>query len=213
MSEIKQYFTELRGKMTGDTVTVADISGLIRKIELGYNDTAESLGAANNESKKRKEKIRDELNPKIESLEDKILGLEKKTDTSELQTELDSLKAFKTKAIKGQRQVFETRFQKIVEHPKFEKAKDRFSLPDVGEDKKYDLSKVKDEDMERNIFMMQDLDSLDYFGEVEGNDDNDDDKPPTDGNRFRDRKRDDKPEIKNKLDLMNYMSKELKNSV
>ena len=65
--------------------------------------------------------------------------------------------------------------------------------------------------MEKNMFALQDLDSLEYFGDVqENNEDDKDYKPPADGNRFRDRKRDEKDEIKSHGDLRNHLLKELK---
>lgn len=188
-------------------VDAGAVKSLLKRIEAEYEDTLDNLRTANAESKKRKELIRDELKPKIEQYEDEIIVLKKKANDETLKEELETLRGFKKTYLKSKRDELKTQFGKIMSHPNFEKAKDRFIIPEKADgDEDYDFSKLKDDEIEKNINTLNDLNSLDYFAVQDDN--NNRQKPPVDGNRFK-QINDDKPvEIENRSTLQTHLRQE-----
>jgi hypothetical protein len=105
----EQIFSEIREQLKvgdDDKVNVAKIKSLLKDIESEYNDVVDNVRVVSAESKKRKEKIRDELMPKISEYEDTIEELKKTSDKSDLETELTTLREYKKNTLKIQRDGF-----------------------------------------------------------------------------------------------------------
>lgn len=202
MSKVNEIVSKIREQIN-DEETREKVSTLLTDVAEEYNNLQESFSVVKNESVKRKEKIR-EILPKLNEQEDTIKELEQKADTSDLQTELEQLRGFKQDYLKQQKDNFISEFGKVAKHPKFEKAKKKFVLPEKADDEEgFDFGKIKDEDMEKNISVLNDLKELDYFTE-----DKEDPKPPVDGNRFNE-KPPTEPNIKSRSDLRANMKKQL----
>lgn len=199
MSKIKDLLEEI--KRSVDEETQGKIATTLAKIGSEYNELSENFDIVKNESVKRKEKIRDELMPKITQYEDEIEDWKKKADTTEFQAELSTLREFKKSQLKNQRTTFVKTFDGIVKHPNFEKAKTRFTLPEL-EDEKYQWDKISDADMEKNISELNDLNELEYFKTGK-------EKPGTFGDRFSDVKDDKPPEIKDSADMRSYLRQKI----
>ena len=140
----------------------------LKAIERDNSDMVSSLSAANNESKQRKLKIR-ELTEEVEGHQATIADLQKKTDTSQVDAELESLRGFKTSTLKAQAESFTQAIRKVAEHPNFANAAGFFKgLPEPGEGGKYDLSgfdasKLEEEDLAHNVTEWGKLQRLNYF--------------------------------------------------
>ncbi len=158
--EFAQLIGQVRSQL--DDEGLSKVGSVLKEIEAGYNDTVDSLKAASSESKQRKIKIR-ELSSQVEDLEADITGLKKKSDTSELETELNDLKEFKAGVQKQNRGRFEAEFNKIKGHANFEKASGEFTLPDPDDEGNYDFTSMSDEDVDRNMNSLGRLNRLDYF--------------------------------------------------
>jgi len=204
-----ELFSEIREKMKpgeDGKIDATRIKSMLKEIENDYNDVVENVKIASAESKKRKEKIRDELMPKLTQYEERIAELEKTSDKSELEAELTKLKEYKKNTLKNQRDVFSKEFEKIMKHPNFEKAKDRFVLPEKGEDDVLDFTKLKDEDLEKNMTSLNDLNSLDYFAGK-------DTKPIIHGDKFKTVDPQEKLKIHGTEDLKGYLKQQLTNEI
>lgn len=173
------------------------INTILEEIEMVYSDLSEThtlvsskLKSANAESRERR--------LKIEGFETQIEELNKTNDTTELKAELESLREFKVGQLKLQREGFEKSFDEISKHPNFEKAKTRFALPEV-KDEKYQWDKISNDDFEKNMSTLNDLNELDYF-KVAGKE-----KPDTFGDRFNDTTEKQKTPIKTRAELDKYL--------
>ena len=199
----QELFSQVREEVEKEAVDTAKVKTLLKGIESGYNEAVDNLRVANTESKKRREKIRDELQPKIEEQEDRILKLQKENNTETLQTELDELKKYKQTVLKQNKENFITKFSTITQHDNFEKAKDKFTLPEADGDGKYDVTKLDDEAIQKNCETLTFLESLDFFKTTETK------KPVTDGQRFRQTETGKPVEVKNRGNLLSNIKKEL----
>lgn len=169
---IKDMLAQVRAKLTDEQLS--EVGSVLKSLENEVEELAASLSAANRESKERKIKLR-ELSEKLENYE---LDLEKwqkqaeeykqKLENPEYKDELEQLRSFKTSYFKKQRESFLKSWEQISKHPKFEKAKYKFVLPEETEDGKLAWDKLDDEAMERNISVLNDLNELDYFALEDG---------------------------------------------
>ena len=204
-----ELFSEIREKMKpgeDGKVDATRIKSMLKEIENDYNDVVENVKIASAESKKRKEKIRDELMPKITEYEEKIAELTKQSDKTELMDELNVLKEYKKNTLKSQREVFSKEFEKVIKHPNFDKAKARFVLPEKGEDDTIDFTKLNDADLERNMIALNDLNSLDYFASTQT-------KPIIHGDKFKTVDPQEKLKIHGTEDLKGYLKQQLTNEI
>lgn len=165
MADIKATIAQARARLKvgeGENVDAGLINSLLAEADRMADDLIDNLKSANSESKNRKEKIR-ELQGELESKSEVITGLESKQNPNEeLQNEVTGLREFKSKWFNNEKSKFESQFSEISKHPKFEKAMQKFKLPEKDGDK-WDLSKLKDEEFEHNINALNELNELDYF--------------------------------------------------
>ncbi len=159
---IKELLDQLRSQIGGEAAAKAESA--LKNIERGVLDLQEDISRVNTESKERKIKIR-ELESQLSEKDVEIEGLKKKTDTSEVEKEVASLKEFKSRTLKAQRDSFASKLETISKHPNFEKVKPFLSLPDP-KDGKYDLSKMEDGDLEKNMGEIGKFEATGLFGEV-----------------------------------------------
>jgi hypothetical protein len=202
----KELYDQVRSELEQETPEVAKVKSILKKLENEEIEMIESLRFANTESKKRKEKIRDELNPKIEELSDKILELEKRNNTEELESELTELKKYKTTVLDQNKKNFITKFSTISKHPNFEKAKEKFTLPEPDDKGEYDFAKQEDDTIQKNSETLTFLESLDYFKTQEKKT-----KTIVDGDRFKDAgdEHEEKPKFENRADRLQYLKEQL----
>jgi len=186
--DFAQYVDSVESKLSKSAVAEAlgeDLSvvkSALRQITAEHDSTRLDLKKANEESKGRKIKIRDELTPEIDDLKDQVTKLTEQSDTSKFTDELEGLRKFKTETIAKATDGFGTSFAAVIEHPNFEKARKVFNLPkadDKGDFIKddsgnFDFSALDGPAMEANIAKMSELNALDYFGTSEGSTNNGD---------------------------------------
>jgi archaellum component FlaC len=169
--KIKEIIAQARAKIEqvrsklGDE-EVAKLNSDLKAIESGVTDLQEDILHVNGESKGRKEKIR-EYEKQIADKDDEIEDLKKKTDTSELTKEVETLREFKSNTLKGQRDSFGTKLKVISKHPKFENMKGFYKLPDPDKDGNYNLSEMEDADLEFNIAKIEEHEAAGIFGKVD----------------------------------------------
>ena len=154
--DIKALLEQVRSQI-GDEA-VAKVGSALKEIEAGVNDLADTLKAANAESKSRKTKIR-ELEESKSDLEAQIETL-KKNDNSD---ELNTLREFKQNYLKSQRENLGREIEKIGKHPNFTKAEKLLKLPQADDKGQRDYAKMSDGDLEFNLAKLQELQALDYF--------------------------------------------------
>lgn len=161
---IKELLDQVRSQIGGEAAAKAE--SVLKNIERGVLDLQEDIKSANSESKERKIKIR-ELESQLTDKDAEIEGLKKKADTSEVKKEVESLREFKSRTLKAQRDSFTTKLETISKHPNFEKVKPFLSLPEPAKDGKYDLSKLEDTDLEVNMTELGKFEAAGLFGPVE----------------------------------------------
>ena len=179
--DFAQYVDSVESKLNTTAVSEALGEGLstvksaLRQIRAEHDSIRSDLKSANDESKGRKIKIRDELTPEIDDLKEQVTKLTEQSDTSKFTEELEGLRKFKTDTIAKATDGFGASFAAVVEHPNFDKAKKVFNLPkadDKGDFIKddsgnFDFSELDGPAMEANIAKMTELVGLDYFGTSE----------------------------------------------
>ena len=168
---VKDYIAQVRAKLTDEQLS--EVGSVLKSIENEAEELAASLSAANRESKERKIKLR-EMNEKIEIYELDLENWKKqadefkqKIDNPEYKDELEQLRSFKTSYFQKQRESFLKSWEQISQHPKFEKAKHKFVLPEETEDG-LAWDKLPDDAMEKNITVLNDLNELEYFATENG---------------------------------------------
>ena len=171
--DISKQIEQVRSKLTDEQLST--VGSVLKEIESGFLELSNDLSAANSESKARKLKIRD-LEKEKEDHEVKITELQGKIDSFDnepLIKERDQYKIKYSNILNAQKQSFVTQFTKIQEHPNFEKAKSKFNIPDIKEiDGKQviDWDGLTEEQLEKNITVLNDLNSLEYFGQIAAGD-------------------------------------------
>lgn len=193
---IKDKIAEIRKALPAEEI--AKVENILKDVEneekiLNNNlsETQSDLHSANSESKGRKIELK-KVKALLDDKDIEIDELKGKTDHSELTEENESLKEYKNKILKEQKTVFINSYERIKDHPNFEKAKARFIIPEL-KDEKLDWETVKSDDMEANINTFNDLNSLDYFKS--------DDNRTVDGDRFNRGSSEKLAEIKTEKDL------------
>ena len=144
----------------------ADVGSVLKEIEAEIIDLQNSLKAANSEAAERRRASNDLKTKMIEQEED-IEGYKSqlaKVDDSPIKKELEAVKNKYKNVLGLQKNSFKSVFPKIKDHTNFPRVKDRFILPE--KDGVIDFDSIKDEDWEKNIATFNDLNSLEYFGEV-----------------------------------------------
>ena len=163
--DLQKILDQIRSKLGEDS---SKVETLLKQIEADHAETIEDLKNANGESKTRKLKIR-ELEQLIEDSKAEVETLKKKTDDPAVKQELDVLRAFRAESVKKQRDGFIAEFDKIKGHANFEKAVSLFKLPKPKDDGSFDLSKLKDDEIDHNVVKLAELIKLDYFGQINQN--------------------------------------------
>lgn len=192
-----ERMSEILDKVEAEDVK-SDASKVLKEIGGIYNDSVDSLFA---ESKRRKEKIL-ELEPKLSTYEDEIESLKIKSNTTELESELNDLREYKKTQIGNQRKSFVNDIKPLIENPKWEIAKKKLVLPEPDKDGNLDFESISNEDMLKNSSTLQDLNDLEYFKTEEKP------KPPVHSKRFNENT-DEKVIIKNKKDMRIHMQRVL----
>lgn len=144
----------------------ADVGSVLKEIEAEVIDLQNSLKAANSEAADRR-RASNELKTKMIEQEEMIEGYKgqlSRVDDSPVKKELEAVKSKYKNVLGLQKNSFKSVFPKIKDHANFPKVKDRFVLPE--KDGAVDFESMKDEDWEKNIAIFNDLNSLEYFGEV-----------------------------------------------
>jgi len=196
--QLEKSVDEIMSKL--DDEKKSEVSGLLKSIKSIYKDDVDSLYG---ESKRRQEKIT-ELEPKLQTYEDEIEQLKRKADTTVMEQELTDLRKYKTAVLKQNKETFITKFSGITQHDNFEKAKDKFTLPEADEEGKYDFSKLDDDVIQKNSETLTFLESLDFFKTK-------DTKPVvTDGQRFKQISDDKRKPVKSRSELFRNIKDELK---
>jgi len=154
--DIKALLAKIRQQI-GDEA-VAKVSSVLKEIETGVEDLADSLSTANTESKNRKIKIR-ELEGAKGDFEGQLETLKKENNSEELKT----LREFKQNSLNSQRDNFSKEIEKISKHPNFVKAETLLKLPAPDAKGVRDFSKIADADLEFNMSKLSELNALDYF--------------------------------------------------
>lgn len=181
-----------------DTDILKEVGPILADIERNFINLRDAKKTVDTESKGRKLEIRDTLKPRIVELEDDAILLQKKYDdlkndssSETLKTENKELQSFKSEVLTQRRTSFIGRFTKVAEHDKFEKVTDDFVLPEhtIEKDKKFDYSTldfkdVSEDDMDKNVKMLNHLDKIEYFGEVVKTVDTDGDTTKKSSNTF-----------------------------
>ena len=161
---VKEKLDIVMSKLTPEQK--ADVGSVLKTIETEYVDLQTSLTAANSEAAERRRASK-ELKAKLDEQDDLIEGYKgqlAKVDDSPVKKELEAVKN-KYKNILGlQKNSFKSVYPKIKDHTNFSKVKDRFVLPE--KEGAVDFDSMKDEDWEKNLTVFEDLNSIDYFGEV-----------------------------------------------
>ena len=164
---IKDLIAQVSAKLPDEVKS--EVGSILKSIENEAEDLQSSLTAANSESKGRKIELR-ELKTKLDdvdvekgSLQKQIEELNEKLKDPTKDKELEGLRNFKKQTIQKNRQSFIAAFDKIKEHPNFEKAQSKFVIPEKDGEDKLDWSKIEDTDMEKNMNVLNDLNDLEYF--------------------------------------------------
>lgn len=164
---IKDLIEQVRSKLTAEQVEA--IGSVLKSLENEVIDLQNSLSAANAESKGRKLKLR-ELEEKLQDYEIEKSEWQKKLDELDKRLKDDSkdatikeLQAKLNTFLTKEKNSFINSFESISKHPKFEKAKTKFVLPEQDKDGKYLWDKLDDKSWEQNINYLNELNELDYF--------------------------------------------------
>lgn len=162
---IKELVDQVRSQLPSEVLD--KVGAALEQIKAEGLNLSDSLTAANNESKGRKIELR-EVKEKFQTVEIERDEWKKKYesfDNSDLMNERDVFKNKYESLINAQKSVFINSFEKIKSHPKFEKAKERFIIPEEKDNKiKWDALTI--EQLEKNISTLNDLNSLDYFEDI-----------------------------------------------
>lgn len=203
--DLKKLLARLRAKIEqvsskiGDE-DIAKINTVLDDIDEGAGSLQHKLAKTESESIERKETIRD-LQKSIEKKDGEISELNKRPDTAELEQKITTLTETNSRLLQGQKDSFATKFNTISKHPKFDKVKKFYKLPEPEKDGSYDLSKMEGEDLEYNIGKLAEHEAAEIFGKV--------DKPSVYGSpRLEHPNGSEKPqEIKSEEDLMSEFDK------
>jgi len=177
MLDITKVMAQVRAKIT-DTDLLKAVGADLSDIERGYINLQEAKSSVDTESKNRKLEIREDLKPKIDTMETEIAKLKKdnetlKNDTSSeaLKTENTELKTFKETVLTDRRTSFVKSFSEIAKSEKFGKVVAEFKLPEhkTEDGKKFDYSTLKfddmsEDDMNSNVTSLERLNRIEYFG-------------------------------------------------
>lgn len=158
---IKEKLDLVRSKLTPEIL--ADVGSALKEIEAEFLDVASSLSAANSEAKTHRLEKKD-YKTKWEQTTEELDELKKKSDDSPVKKDFEALKSKYKNLLSLQKKSFENVFPKIQEHANFPKVKSRFILPE--KEGKVDLDSLKDDEWEKNMTEFNNLNSIEYFGEI-----------------------------------------------
>ena len=192
-AEIAPKIDAQLGKLESEITT---LSQQLTGLKQDYEAKSLSLKNVTAESIDRRKKLSD-LHTEIENKNGEIELMKNKVG------EVEDLTKFKQSVIAKQRGSFVKEFEDIVKHPKFEKVKSKFKLPEPDKDGKFDLSKIEDADMDNNIEKLNELNEIEYFDKVEQQ------QQQQFGNKFKVVPSTDKNEIHSKNDLFNNIREQL----
>jgi len=162
---IKDLIEQVRSQISSEDSE--KVSVLLEQIKNEAVNLIASKAAVDTEAKDRRIKNRD-LESQIQGLEidrDDWKSKYESFDDTPLKTELNALREKYTGVLGNQVKSFEAFYNGIKDHPNFEKAKSKFKLP-AGDNGELDFSKLASGDIEHNINVQNDLQQLEYFGEV-----------------------------------------------
>jgi len=168
IDKLKKALGEDAEKYAG---VLGEVEDEIKSVQSKFERIQQDLTDVKNESIERRKKIRDELTPKIESLEDTNLKLQKQIDEFDndpLKTEVETLKQQNEKLVGQFKTTVTSKIKEFSKHPNFGKAVRKFKIPltedgKINEDK---LGEMPNEDVLHNSEIINELEELDYFAPV-----------------------------------------------
>lgn len=170
--DIEKATTEIVNSLKEDSPE--SIKDMLENVKREFSAMQISLKAANDEAKTHRLKA-NELRGKLEDADLQINKLSDDTKFKELQAnyekEIGEFKAQNQSLLESQKQlhgIFRTEFindfSQIVEHPNFDKVKDKIKLPEYDEkEKKYKFDSLPDEDVLYNKSKLAEYNSLGLF--------------------------------------------------
>lgn len=153
----------IKSKVSGDDASA--IKSELSQVSALFEDTIASLSGFGSENKEKRleitklEKDNRQLRADLDNVQSEFDTFKESQDS----TELESLREYKANVLAQSKNTFMKQFDTITEHDKFSKVKKFFTLPDADEEGKYDLSSLADEDIEKNINQLNQLNDIDYF--------------------------------------------------
>lgn len=184
--DIEKATVEIGGSLKEDTSE--SIKTTLENVKREFATMQISLKAANSEAQTNRIKA-SELRGKLEDADLQISKLSDDTKLKEIQadhkskfeelkkgseTKIKEFETLNTQLLESQKQLhgifrkeFVTSFEKIKEHPNFEKIKDILKLPEKKEDK-YDFNALSDEDVLFNKSKLAEYNSLGLFEVIGG---------------------------------------------
>ena len=150
---IKELVDRVRSQI--DEATLAKVGAVLEEIRAEGSTIADSLSAANNESKSRKIKIR-ELEGLLEDRDVEIDGYKKKIetfDTKPIEQERDKYKSKYKVFLDSQRSNFISFYDKVKSNESWARVKDEYKFPEE-KDGKPDWDNLTDDDLENNVTKM-----------------------------------------------------------
>lgn len=190
--DFKKKIAEIRQKLDEDTIKLVD--SILKEIETGTDSLSTELIEVKREAKEKKEEIRS-LNAQVEEKDSEIDKLARTTakkdaeiktwkakaenpetpqDYENVVKERDELKGqieqFQQKwqgVVTERRNLAKTEIEKLAKHPKWDKAKSLFTLPEE-KDGAFNWEKWEDQAVESTFAKLNELKAIDYFDSAPG---------------------------------------------
>jgi len=162
---LKDHLKKLKELSTPKEGSETEFATVLGTLENDGNDTVVNLGVAKSEATSRKQSVRS-LEQSVEELKLAKTELEQKVNADDPnKDELEKLRSFHKTTIGNQRESFGTFIENVREHENFKKASPDLKLPKPGEDGKFNLTEMSQEDLEHNVGEMTRFNRLGIFGE------------------------------------------------
>ena len=158
---IQDIVDQVRSQLSPEDL--GKVGSFLEQIKNEAQELYDSKKASDSESKNRKIKIR-EQDEQIQNLQIDNDKLKKEVDsfsTEEIEKERNLYKEKLSAFVNKERDAFSQWYNKVKEHPHWEKAKDEFIIP--KKDDKEDWESLKEEDLEKNLASRNRLEKLEYF--------------------------------------------------
>jgi len=168
MSENNNFQQILEGvvsKVTGDNAD--EVKTSLRQLGILHKDSVEKLISFGEENKDKRlsiTKLEKDLRNATDATNKLTADLEDTTSKGDtINQELETLRNFKTDALKERLASFSSTMEEIIEHPKFEALKGNFNLPEPKADGSYDISSLTPDEMDVNLKKYNEYQGLGFF--------------------------------------------------